>query len=474
MSDLPQHSRAVQESSGILSADYREMPYWWMQAAPEEALREAHEVGGAVDVAIVGAGVTGSVAALKLARGGASVMVFDKQDVGAGAARRNAGFLGRTLKRSIAWLEAHHGAAQAAAIYRELDEALRGLALLVEAERIDCHRRTCGRLIAANSFPHLRVLLDDLQGLKDRLGFDYDVLDRNDMRREIASDAYVGGAIVPDLGSIHPGLYHQGLVRAARSAGVRYVPRTEVHRIDGTGPQQLVRTSAGAVTARHVIVATNGYTSPGSASSGLPMHALAGSSSDDRRLSWFARRVIPFRGFAMVTEQLPRDLVSRVFPHRRTYLDTRMNIDFMRPVPGSDRILFGGMTGSSVESTRELSARLHARMVRALPDLAGVKIGFGWTGHCAGTFDFMPHIGERDGIHFALGYNFAGLPIGTHFGTKLARRILGQEGADSVFERASFPGHRLYRGSASGNAWFVPLAMRVFDWKDARLAARPR
>ena len=434
----------------VLCDQYREMPYWWLAAPPEQAAHAPLDVAGTVDVAIVGGGVTGSVAALQLARHGVSVTVFDKDGLGEGAARRNAGFLGRTLKRSLSWLEAHHGVEYAAAVYRELDEARAGLADLVRAEGIDCQLQQCGRVICANSDAHQRELVDDLRYLKSRLGFPYEVLDRGDLQREIASGVYVGGALVPDLGSIHPGLYHQGLVRAARAAGVRYLPGVEVRRIENRGRLKHLRTTAGEVTAEQVIVATNGYTA--------------------KDLVWFARRIIPFRGFIVTTEELPPALIGKVLPRRRTYLDTRLNIDFIRPAPDSERIIFGGRTGSSARSARDLAGRLHATLVRILPDLAGAKLSFGWTGYCAGTFDFMPHIGQHDGLHFAMGYNFAGLPVGTHFGIKLARRILSQPDSQSVFDRAPFPSHPLYRGCAGGSPWFVPLAMRFFDWRDARMA----
>ena len=56
------------------------------------------------DVAIVGSGYTALVAALHLARAGRSVLVLEADLAGHGAARRNAGYLGRTLKRSFTWL----------------------------------------------------------------------------------------------------------------------------------------------------------------------------------------------------------------------------------------------------------------------------------------------------------------------------------------------------------------------------------
>ena len=49
------------------------------------------------------------------------------------------------------------------------------------------------------------------------------------------------------------------------------------------------------------------------------------------------------------------------------------------------------------------------------------------------TFDFMPHIGKRDGIHFAPGMNGAGVITGTWLGHQLALWILG-EFRESVFD----------------------------------------
>jgi glycine/D-amino acid oxidase-like deaminating enzyme len=85
-----------------------------------------------------------------------------------------------------------------------------------------------------------------------------------------------------------------------------------------------------------------------------------------------------------------------------------------------------------------------------------------WTGRCAGSFDLYPHIGCREGIHYAVGYCFAGLPMGTWFGRKVAERILGAKSAPSVFADRPFGTVPLYRG----NAWFLPLAMRWLSRKD--------
>ncbi|CCV10160.1 FAD-binding oxidoreductase [Mesorhizobium sp. STM 4661] len=434
--------------AGLFADDYREEPYWW-SAAPLPPASENTELvipHGKADVVIVGGGITGLVAALQLARSGCEVAVLDAQRIGEGAARRNAGFVGRTLKRSVEWLAQRSGREHAVKVYRELDAAMRGVQAFVEHEGIECHYQTCGRFIAANSKAHFRALIAELEQTRQAVGFDYSVVEKHEVHTEIASDSYHGGAVIPDLGSIHPGLYHAGLVRKALDAGVRLYPLTNVVGVEHGASGKTVRTSRGNIAAPHVIVATNGYTS--------------------RDLKWLARRVIPFRGFVVATELLPPEIIDKVIPHRRTYLDTRMNIDFIRPAPDSSRILFGGMTGTASPTATPLAGALRDRLVRTLPDLKGVRLSRAWTGHCAGTFDFMPHIGTKDGVHFALGYNFAGIPLGTHFGEKLAARILQRGDMSSAFDVEKFPTAPFFNGSP----WFVPLAMRYFDWHDDRIA----
>jgi glycine/D-amino acid oxidase-like deaminating enzyme len=108
-----------------------------------------------------------------------------------------------------------------------------------------------------------------------------------------------------------------------------------------------------------------------------------------------------------------------------------------------------------------MAERLRARLLRIFPDLGDLRFDHVWTGKCGGTLDLYPHIGQHEGIHFAGGYCFAGVPMGTLFGRKLARRVLGQKGGESAFDRP-VPSSPLYWG----NPWFVPLAIKWMSRHD--------
>jgi len=425
-----------------LAPDFRLEPHWW-DAAPRPT-QSPPPLPGRADVAIVGSGITGLNAALHLARGGRHVAVLDRGPLGIGASSRNAGYIGRTLKHSFGKLLKKRGPHFATSVYREMQAAFDSVAETVCAESIDCHFHHCGRYIMAVSPVQYDRIAAEYELRRQHLGQPYEMVPRARQHTELGSDAYHGGAVIPDLASIHPGLYHQGLLARARSAGAELHPDTDVTRIVPNHPGFTVTTSRGAVRARDVLIATNGYT--GSVT------------------PWLARRVVPFDAFMVATETLAPAVLDRVLPTGRTCLDDNHNIDFVRRSPDGNRILFGGRTGNGETDPLVMAGVLQQRLDRLLPDLAGTSLSRAWTGRCAGTFDLWPHLGSHQGITYAMGYCFAGIPMGTYLGIKAARRIMGAPDAETVFADRPFPTVPFY----SGNPWFVPWVMRIWDWQDAR------
>jgi glycine/D-amino acid oxidase-like deaminating enzyme len=425
-----------------LTENFRAEPHWW-DAAPRPTA-PSHPLPPKVDVAIIGSGITGLNAALHLARNGRHVIVLDRGAPGIGASSRNAGYVGRSFKHSFGKLLRKHGPDFAITVYRELQAAFDAVAETVHTEQIACHFAVCGRYIMAVSAAQYDRVAAECELRRRHLGQDYEMVPRARQHTEIGSDAYHGGAVIPDLAVLHPGLYHQGLLDRAGIAGTELHPHTEVTGIVANEPGFTLTTSRGTLAARDVIVATNGYTT------GIT--------------PWLARRVVPFDAFMIATETLPRRLLDRVLPTSRSCLDDNHDIDFIRRSPDGDRILFGGRTGNGQTDPLIMAGVLQQRLDRLFPDLAGTSLARAWTGRCAGTFDLWPHLGSHKGIIYALGYCFAGIPMGTYLGAKAARRILGAPDAGTIFADRSFPTVPLY----SGNPWFVPWVMRAWNWQDAR------
>lgn len=420
----------------------KQQPYWW-EAAPRPRLA-VETLPDHVDVAIIGSGYTGLSAALTLTRAGRDVLVLEAGDPGTGASTRNAGFVGRTLKHSFPEIIAAMGEARATAIYREMRAIFDFIVDLIRREQIDCHLDRCGRFIAARSPKHYEELVRIWEMRQRKLGDSFEAVPRAEQHREVASDLYHGGVVIPDHHSIHPALYHQGLLARVIEAGARVAAETPVLAVAPDAGGFSLLTARGRILAGEVLVATNGYT---------------GRATPELR-----RRIVPFHGFMVATELLRPGLLQRVLPNRRIFHDSFNNLIYMRPAPDGERLLFGGLTGPPVRDLADKAARLRAAMQRILPDMRDVALSHVWTGQCAATFDLYPHVGRMAGLHYAAGYCFGGVTMGTWLGHKSALRILGRPEAKSVFDELDFPTRFYHRG----NPWFLPLATRFFDWQDRR------
>lgn len=424
----------------ILTEDFTSDPYWWDAAPrpePDEAALPAH-----ADVAVIGSGYTGLSAAQTLARGGRSVLVLEAQRIGEGASTRNGGFAAKMSLFGFGDLAARFGLDRAIAVHKETKRGRDHVIGMIEREGLACMYKNPGRYIPARTPRHFDALARELDLMRQHVEIAADMVPPEAQRQEIASNFYHGGKILHDSGDLHPGLFHQSLVNRAIAAGVVLSARSPVLSIRREGEGFEVSTNRGRVRAREVILATNGYT--------------------DAALPYFRRRILPVNNYTITTEPLGEDRVRALFPKGRNMIDTSWLFYAFRPTPDGTRINFSGRTGYAERSPAENARRLYRNMLRVFPQLDGVKISHCWKGGIGMTFDFMPHIGMRDGMHYAMGMNGAGVLTGAFLGDKLARRILGEPGTETLFDCKGFPTVPLY----DGRPWFLPLAIGWLELKE--------
>lgn len=433
----------------IFAADFKETPYWW-EALPSDGgpAREGAPMPLWVDVAIIGGGLTGAAAAWELARAGRDVLVLDADVPGRGASSRNHGMVGRTFRHPFKDLKETIGLDGAIGYYRELQEAYETAVARIEGERLDCRFRKCGRFIGALSIPHYEKLLREYSLRAEHLGEDVEFVAPS-RQNEIGSTDYLGGVVVRDNGAIQPALYHAAMRARAEHAGALFASRTPVTGVRREGTRFALQTPRSIISARNVLVATNGLTG------GVT--------------PWLAERVIPLDAYTIATEPLPTEVAQKLFPRNRIYHDNRKlsNPFFLAP-DGSNRLVFASRTGHRAVALGQIATKVHRDLVRRFPELRSIRLTHAWVGRCAITRDFLPHTGIHEGVHFALGYCFSGNAMAPYLGTKAALRILGLPQASTRFESPNFP----KAPWPSRQRWFVPAAMKYYDWADRREAAR--
>lgn len=419
------------------------IPYW-LDTAPQGPDRSRTEIGGNVEVAIIGAGMTGLSAALHLARKGANVHVFEKDTVGFGASGRNGGMCTTGLGIGFGQAVSRYGFDTAKAYLMTYHEAVDTVEKLVTDEGIDCDFARTGNMNVASKPAHVEALRKKHEIMSDRLGIETRFVPKSEIHSEIGSDRFHGALTDTKSAGLHVGKFTKGLAEAAARIGVTIhekAPVEKVSRLDGTR-HELV-TPRGTVRADQVLVATSGYTS--------------------RPFRWHQVRVAPVGSFVIVTEPLGKDVCDTLLPNRRMAATSLNLLNYFRITP-DHRLLFGGRARfamSNQQSDAKSGRILQKAMTEVFPQLANTRVDYCWGGLVDMSMDRMVHAGEENGLFYSLGYSGHGVQMATHMGKQMAEYMNGTPTAnpwrDLPFRR--IPGH-------FGPPWFLPFAGNYYKFKD--------
>jgi glycine/D-amino acid oxidase-like deaminating enzyme len=433
-------------STTALNRDYERRPYWHA-TMPELPDRTGRELPDSVDAVVVGGGYTGLAAARALAASGASVAVLEARTLGWGASTRNGGIAHPGYKWGPTTLVKRYGPDLARRLYADSVEAVDLLFRTIREAGIDAELRPNGYMELASARTHAEEFEREA-AIRAEWGISARVIPRERLAEEVGTAAYHGGLTIDTGGLLHPGKWFAGLVGLAEQAGAQLHEATRVEAIRRQADGRfVVETNRGAIHARDVLVATNGYT--------------------DGAAPALRRRIIPIGSYIIATEPLPEDLAKELSPTGRAYFDTRNFLSYWH-VSADRRLVFGGRVSFFPTTVDRTATLLHKRMLDVHPQVAGHRIAYSWGGKIGMTFDRMPHIGRSGGVMYAMGCCGSGVVLLHWLGTKAAEWMAGGEAP--ALATLKFP---LVPAPYEGRPWFLPVVGEVFRAQD-RLAAREK
>ncbi len=420
--------------------------YWHDTSVPFAASR-TDPVAGAFEVAVIGAGFTGLAAARKLAKSGVKVALLEAEHVGYGASGRNGGHLNSGHFASFGAAKARFGDDRARRLWRAYDDSIDRIEAIVAEEKIDCSFRRAGKLKLAAKASHVAGLRATCEELRREVDPTVEWLTREDLRKEVGSDAFHGAILSPRSGAIHMGRYANGLAAAAHRHGATIWERNPVRGREPVGDGWRLSTPTGSLTARRVVLATDAYTTD--------------------TFGYFRKRMFPVASFIVVTRPLSAEEVAATVPGNRNYTNSLNIANYFRLTP-DNRLLFGGRARFSAVSNQSSDARsgelLREQMLGFFPQLAGVAIDYCWGGLVGCTQDRYPRAGSADGVIYGMGYSGHGAQLSTLIGEVLADIAMGRTDTNPLdgLPWNAVPMH-------TGKPWFLPLVGAYYRLKD-RLA----
>ena len=390
-----------------------------------------------VEVCIVGAGFTGLSAGIELAERGHEVMVLEASHVGWGASGRNGGQIVNGLNASLETIEGRYGRGTADFVATVVQEGGALIRARVAKYGIDCDLKN-GNVFAAFTAKQMQEL-EAKQSLWRRHGIDnFEMLDREGLRRHVASDAYVGGMLDRSGGHMHPLNLALGEAAALEGLGGVIHEASPVVRIDDPAGRPVVRTSTATVRPKALILAGNAYLG--------------------HLVPELENRVMPFSTQIIATAPLGRRGAA-LLPTDVAVEDVRYVLDYYR-LSADGRLLWGGGTVYGGTDPADIRAKLVPNLEKVFPELKGVQVEFAWSGNCAISFSRVPQLGRLgENTYFAQGYSGHGV-VGSHlFGRILGEAVHGDRSRFDVFERVPwipFPGGRRFAVPYSmlGSWWY--------------------
>jgi glycine/D-amino acid oxidase-like deaminating enzyme/nitrite reductase/ring-hydroxylating ferredoxin subunit len=369
----------------------------WLESAEVRYPRLEEVVD--VDVAVIGAGITGVNAAHLLKAEGETVALLESSAVGHGATGYTTAKL--TVGHNLVYrdLIESFGVETARVYARSNQLAIERVEAVVRQHALDCDFERTSNYVYAESAASVPDVEREVHAAREA-GVAAELTTETDLPYSV-----LAAVRVDDQAQFHPWKYVAGLAELVHGDGSHVFELTRATRVR-SGDPCVVETPSGSVRARHVIVATQ-----------LPFL--------DRGL--YFTKAHPTKSYAIGAavdpERSPRGMYISVDQPTRS----------VRSTPGNhgQRVLIVGGEGHKPGAESDPEER-YRRLDRFLRERFGVEDAeYRWSTHDYVPVDRLPYIGRLlpgdDRVLVATGYAKWGMTKGTFAAEILRDLILGRE-----------------------------------------------
>ena len=150
----------------------------------------------------------------------------------------------------------------------------------------------------------------------------------------------------------------------------------------------------------------------------------------------------------LATEPLSDELCYRINRDDVAVADSKFVVNYFK-LSADNRMLWGGGENYTRRFPQDIKRFVQRHMLEVYPELAGVKVDYGWGGTLAITLNRMPYFARiEDNLFVAQGYSGHGVALATLGGKLMAEAVSGSAEQFDLFAKVptpDFPGGTLLR-----------------------------
>ena len=379
---------------------------WWYTTllGTEDPIRPPLAADIKTDVAVVGAGMAGLTAAMRLADSGCKVALIDRNICGGSTTGKSAGFLTPDSELELSQILRRFGREGAHHLWQVPEKGIELIAETVRAHGIECDLRKQDSLFLANDTGGAMDVREEAAARR-LLGYPLTEYTAAELPKVLGSSRYLEGVRYSGTYGIDALRYSQGVKRILLERGVQIYEGTEAQSVEG----HRVRTHGGSITADSIIVCSDKL---------------------QPAFTPYADNVFHAQTFLTISAPLTDREAAGLFPGDPLQCwDSDLVYSYWR-LTGQQRILLGGGSALTTYANHAVtSPRVAERVVadfrKKFPALGKVEFLQYWPGLIDMTRDLFPTVlrDERaPWMHFVLGC--VGLPWAAFCGDFAARHTL--------------------------------------------------
>lgn len=364
---------------------------------------------------VIGGGIAGLHAALRLADSGKKVVLLEKRTCGGSSSGQSGGFLSPESEEDMNALLKRYSKEKAKVIFSIPKKGVDLIVNNVKKYNFNCDFRTQDTLFFSSKKSHNKNILEEAEAKKSE-NLPHKVLSKKELMKIHPGKNYKIALTYPGSYGINTFAYCQEMKNLLIKKGVKIYEWSEVHKINGN----TAITHLGSAKAKNIIICID---------------KMKKEFDKD-----FSKKCYHIQTYIAISEPLKDEEMKSLFPKKEFMCwDTGWDYIYYRPVKGNRLMVGGSSAMTAYKSKHYYSPNVINKFIKNLkenfPKIKNIEFTHYWSGLIDATKDLVP-IADYDPKNKSIQYSLgcAGLNWAAYCGDYLARRVIDKKNTEDLTE----------------------------------------